>query len=100
VEAELMHDLARAEQARAERDFLAAELAAALGLGGRPRVAGNPTERARKAITNRIRLAIDRVAAVHPTLGHHLRHSIHTGTFCAYKPEHPVHWQVDSAPED
>jgi hypothetical protein len=98
AEAESMHDLARVERAHAERDFLAAELAAALGLGGRARVAGNPTERARKAITNRVRLAIDRVAAAHPALGHHLRHSIQTGTFCAYRPEHPVYWQVDSAP--
>jgi hypothetical protein len=34
-----------------EREALLAELSAATGLGGRPRVAGAPTERMRKAVT-------------------------------------------------
>jgi hypothetical protein len=96
-DAEAMHDVARAERARAERDFLTAELAAAVGLGGRARVAGDPNERSRKAVTNRIRLAIDRVTATHPALGRHLDHAIRTGTFCSYRPEHPVAWRVDGA---
>ena len=54
-------DLGRAERARAERDFIATELAAALGLGGRPRRTGDPAERARKAVTGRIRLTIGRI---------------------------------------
>ena len=38
--------------------MLADQLAGALGLGGRPRIAGDPADRARKAVTMRIRAAI------------------------------------------
>lgn len=70
----------------AERDALLQQLAGAYGLGGRPRRAGDPSERARTAVTARIRDAIKRVEKVHPELGHHLRRSVRTGTFCAYDP--------------
>jgi hypothetical protein len=94
ADAEAMNDRGRAEKAHAERDFLATELSAAVGLGGRPRITGDPRERARKAVTNRVRLAINRVAAVHPALDRHLRHSIRTGVFCSYEPEHPTAWRL------
>ena len=51
-------------------------------------------ERARKAVTARIRNAVDRIGARHPELGAHLRRSIDTGTFCVYRPEHPVDWEM------
>jgi tetratricopeptide (TPR) repeat protein len=93
-EAESLHDPERAARARAEMDLLAGELAAAYGLGGRPRKLGDPTERARKAVTERIRATIGRVSGAHPALGRHLQNSIHTGTFCAYRPEAPVDWKL------
>jgi hypothetical protein len=76
-----------------EREALLAELSAATGLGRRPRVAGSPTERMRKAVTYRIRHAIARVADAHPELGRHLRASVRTGTWCSYAPEHRVAWR-------
>jgi tetratricopeptide (TPR) repeat protein len=76
-----------------ERQALLAELSATTGLGGRPRVAGSPTERMRKAVTYRIRHAIARVADAHPELGRHLRASVRTGTWCSYAPEHRVDWR-------
>jgi tetratricopeptide (TPR) repeat protein len=91
-EAEGSHDIGRAALARAEMDLLAAELASAYGLGGRSRKAGDPTERARKAVTERIRSAIGRVEKAHPALGRHLRNSIQTGTFCSYRPEAANDW--------
>lgn len=94
-EAEGANDLERAARARAEAEFLTAELSAALGLGGRPRRGPDPPERARKAVTWRIRAGIDRIARAHPELGRHLRASIRTGAFCSYAPEHPVAWRVD-----
>jgi hypothetical protein len=60
------------------------ELAAATGLGGRGRLLGDQSERARKAVTARIRDAIARIERLHPALGAHLRASVTTGTFCAY----------------
>jgi hypothetical protein len=76
-----------------EREALLAELSATTGLGGRPRMAGSPTERMRKAVTYRIRHAIARVADEHPELGRHLQASVRTGTWCSYAPEHRVAWQ-------
>jgi hypothetical protein len=91
-EAEAAQDTGRAGSARAELEYLVAELSGALGLGGRSRRSGDPGERARKAVTNRIGNAIDRVERVHPELGRHLRRSITTGTFCSYQPEQPEPW--------
>ncbi len=76
-----------------EREAILAELSATTGLGGRPRVAGSPAERMRKAVTYRIRHAIARVADAHPELGRHLRASVRTGTWCSYTPEHRVDWR-------
>ena len=80
-----------------ERDFLVAELTGAYGLGGRPRRAGDPAEKARTTVTSRIRDAIGRVESVHPDLGRHLRASVRTGTFCSYVPERSVVWEVREA---
>ena len=49
-------------------------------------------ERARKAVTNRIRQTLVRVASVHQVLGLHLRNAVHTGTCCVYTPERPTRW--------
>ena len=93
-DAEANVDLARAETARAEMDAIASELAAALGLGGRARVDGDPAERARKSVTQRIRNSLKRLADVHPDLAAHLDRSIRTGRFCTYRPERPVDWSL------
>jgi tetratricopeptide (TPR) repeat protein len=93
-EAEASNDPERAARARVEMDFLTTELARAYGLGGRIRKAGDPTERARKAVAERIRASIARVAAAHPALGRHLENSIRTGIFCSYRPETPVDWKL------
>jgi hypothetical protein len=50
------------------------------------------TERSRKAVTNRLRQTIARIAAIHPALGLHLTNAVHTGTHCAYTPDRPVTW--------
>jgi hypothetical protein len=92
--AEENNDLGRAERVRIERDFLVAELSAAVGLGGRARRPGDSAERARKAVAGRIKQAIDRIGGDAPSLGRHLRNSVTTGTYCSYHPEQPVDWQL------
>src|SRR5207244_2600415 len=94
AEAEGNADRGRSEALAAERDFLAAELAGALGLGGRTRRTGDPFERARKAVTMRVGTALKAIAEVHPALARHLRASLSTGRFCSYTPEDPIHWQT------
>jgi predicted ATPase/class 3 adenylate cyclase len=85
-------DSERADRARVEAQTITAELAAAYGLGGRPRGGTDPTERARKAVANRIRDSLARIDEAHAALGRHLRNSVHTGTFCSYQPERSTIW--------
>jgi len=49
-------------------------------------------ERARKAVTNRIRQTLVRIISVHEVLGMHLRNAVHTGTRCTYTPDRPIRW--------
>jgi hypothetical protein len=93
-EADAWADTDRAGRARLERDALVDELAAATGLGGQARRLGDQSERARKAVTARIRDAIGRIERVHPALGAHLRASITTGTWCGYSPASPTSWEL------
>jgi tetratricopeptide (TPR) repeat protein len=93
-EAESDADLDRATRLRLEREAITLELSAAFGLGGRARRPPDSAERARKAVSGRIRDAIARIAAVHPELGRHLAASVHTGRCCSYDPERSVRWQI------
>lgn len=74
-------------------DALVDQLVEGLGLGGRARAKGSSAERARSAVTQRIRSTIRRLEDQHPALGRHLRASVRTGTYCAYEPEVPTRWQ-------
>ncbi len=96
AEAEDDNDLGRAGLLTEEFDALVEQLTTAVGLGGRGRRAGSNAERARTAVTRRIRNAISHLADVHPELGRHLDVSIHTGTYCRYRPERPVSWHVSA----
>ncbi len=69
-----------------ERAALLEELRAAAGLGGRARRLGDEAERARKAVTARIRDTLRRLDQHHPELAAHLRASVTTGARCAYRP--------------
>jgi hypothetical protein len=85
-------DAARIAAIDEEVGFLERELAAAGGLRGRPRLAASSVERARKAVSNRIRATLLGLQAAHPRLAHHLERSIRTGTLCSYRPEQEVAW--------
>ncbi|HXK20047.1 MAG TPA: alpha/beta hydrolase [Polyangiaceae bacterium] len=93
-EAEAHGDLSRLDKLSTERQALLSELSSAAGLGMRRRVFPNDAERARKAVTARLRDAIARVRNVHPELGEHLDGSIITGLTCVYKPERPIRWRT------
>ena len=93
-EASRDHDQGRLEKLEPEKEFLVSELSAALGLGGRTRVTGDRTERARKAVTMRIGTALKAIETVHPELARHLRNSVSTGRFCSYRPDQELTWQL------
>lgn len=77
-----------------ERDALIAELKGATGLGGRPRRLGDDAERARKAVTGRIRDSLRRLHDRHPVLADHLQASITTGATCRYDPKEDITWRT------
>ena len=95
-EARVDHDVLRAERAELELDALVEQLSEAFGLGGRGRSTGSSAERARTAVTYRIRAAIRRLSELHPELGRHLANAVRTGTWCSYQPETEVRWTVVS----
>ncbi|GAA1101556.1 hypothetical protein [Nocardiopsis composta] len=96
AEAESDADPGRIDRLRREHGLLTGEPSGVLGLGGRPRTGGDPAERARKAVTMRIRTALRAIREAGPALALHLDRSVATGRYCAYRPEHPVVWR--SAP--
>ena len=95
-EATRRNDLGRVELAERDRDYLIAELAGAVGLGGRARSTGATAERARTSVTRSLRYALGRLAGHHPALATHLEQSVHTGTYCAYTPDPlaVIHWEI------
>ena len=74
------------EEARAERDWLVAQLASAAGFGGRVRSFPDQGERARVAVGKAIRRALARITEADPILGDYLRQTVHTGVRCSYWP--------------
>lgn len=79
-------DPERSARARAERDWLMSELAAAAGLGGRTRAFPTNHERARIAVGKAIRRAVDHIAKNDPVIGAYLTQTIRTGIRCSYWP--------------
>jgi non-specific serine/threonine protein kinase len=92
-EAERFSDPARAATARAEIDFLTAQLATAYGLGWRPRKGADTNEKVRKAVTKCLRTSLASIQKAHLPLWRHLRTALKTGTFCSYTPEPPITWE-------
>jgi len=95
ADADANNDPVRASNARDEREFLLSELRAAVGLGGHSRTVLDPAERARKAVTWRIRDAISHIEASHRELGRHLRRSVRTGSYCVYDPPSETIWKLE-----
>jgi tetratricopeptide (TPR) repeat protein len=97
AEAERFADPERVAQLGEERDALVGELASAVGLGGRSRRTPSSVERARKAVTNRIRDTLARIEREDPELGAHLRRSVSMGSECSYRPEPRSPWSLHVA---
>ena len=96
AEARSLGDVERERQADAERDILVRELSRAFGLGGRERLAGSSSERARASVTRAVRSAMRRIGERDPHFGEHLNRTIRTGSCCVYLPDPrvPVSWQL------
>jgi hypothetical protein len=84
----------RAADLDRERQALLDELRAAAGLAGRTRRLGDDAERARKAVTARIRDALRKLDQRHPELAAHLRAAVSTGATCRYQPDRAIDWRL------
>jgi hypothetical protein len=85
-ELESRDEAERARHARAEEQWLMAEIAGAVGIGGRARRFPDNAERARLAVGKAIRRALARIEQSDALIGAHLRSSVHTGVRCSYRP--------------
>ncbi len=96
AQAEAWNDPERAARLQEESDALTHELAAALGLGGRDRVASSAAERARISVTRAIRSSLARIGEHSEGLSDHFDATIRTGTFCSYTPDPraPIAWRL------
>jgi non-specific serine/threonine protein kinase len=95
-EASQLNDLGRADRAKEEIDFITAEFSRAVGLGGRDRHSGSPSERARLSVTKAIKSVLAKIEQHNRQLAEHLDATIRTGTFCSYKPDpnSPIYWKI------
>ena len=91
-EAEEMNIAENITALREEYDSILEHLSNSLGLSGKARKVGSTIEKARSAVTWRIRSAIKKIDSLHPDLATHLSNSIKTGTHCVYQPEHTINW--------
>jgi len=82
------------ERVRAEQEALRVHLGQITGLGGRVRTEASPAERARKAVSARIRDAITKMGGHDPELAAHLIAAVSTGATCRYQPELLVTWST------
>ena len=92
------HDLQRAAELRHEYEEILDHLSVSLGIGRKARKLNDPIDKARSAVTWRIRNAIQKIHGAHPALGKHLSVSIKTGLFCSYSPEKALKWVVEARP--
>ncbi|WP_422107226.1 tetratricopeptide repeat protein [Winogradskyella sp.] len=93
-EAEAMNNTHSITALREEYDSILEYLSNAIGLSGKARKVGSTIEKARSAVTWRIRSSIKKIDALHPELGKHLSKSIKTGTYCMYQPEYDINWSL------
>ncbi len=85
ADAERRGDLGWIERLRTEAEVIQAELSRAFAPGGRARRTGAAAERARSAVTRRVREAIARINDHDKQLGAHLEWAIRTGMTCSYR---------------
>ena len=96
AEAERHRDAERHAVAEAEHEALLDELRTVTGLGGVARLTGaHASQRARKAVSARIKDAIHRLDTTMPQLAADLDEAVVTGTWCRYRAELAETWSIE-----
>jgi hypothetical protein len=89
-----MNDIGRTDLINNELNQILDYISQSTGLRGRARKLADPSDRARAAVTLRIKSAIQKIENVHPSLAKHFQNNIKTGTFCIYSPENYTQWDI------
>ena len=87
-----MNDHVRAGNLQDEYDQIVDHLSKSMGLGGKQRKTNDQSDKARSAVTWRIRSTIKKINESHNSFAEHLSSSVKTGTFCSYKPHSKIEW--------
>ena len=85
ADAERRGDLGWIDRLRTEAELIQAELSRAFAPGGRARRTGAAAERARSAVTRRVRDAIAKIREHDAELGAHLEWAVRTGATCCFR---------------
>jgi tetratricopeptide (TPR) repeat protein len=85
ADAEARSDLGWIDRLRTEAETIETELTRAFAAGGRARRSGAAAERARSAVTRRVREAIAKISEHDKELGQHLEWAVRTGITCSYR---------------
>lgn len=94
ADAETRGDFRALENLHKEYDTLIAHISGSFGLGKKVRLSNTSIDKARAAVTLRIKSTIKKIHNSHPQLARHFELSIKTGTFCSYRPEMRVNWDL------
>ena len=84
-EARKLNDSGRVAALQKELELLADQMTAATGLGGRRRLVGDTSEKARKSVSAAVGRTVRQIAAAHKSLGEYLQKQVSSGTALSYQ---------------
>ena len=93
-EAEHFKDSATTARLQEEREQILAQLKADIAPGGKSGKWASSPEKARSAVTHAIDTAVARIGQADPTLQRHLNNALQKGSFCSYKPDRSIPWNL------
>ena len=83
--ARALNDSGRVAALQEELELLADQMTAATGLGGRRRLVGDTSEKARKSVSAAVGRTIRQIAAAHKSLGEYLQKQVSSGAALSYQ---------------
>ena len=85
LEARKLNDSGRVAALQEELEKIAGQMTAATGLGGRRRLVGDTSEKARKSVSAAVSRAVRQAGAAHGSLGEHLQKHVSLGAALSYE---------------
>lgn len=85
LEARKLNDSGRVAALQEELEGIAGQMTAATGLGGRRRLVGDTSEKARKSVSAAVSRTVRQAAAANSSLGEHLQKHVSSGTALSYQ---------------